>query len=132
MSAFVCSDLHINTLVTYAVKQRVSWAGMTETGQQIRRNAHEDPKFMAALLYRANVESVNHRYGDNRPEDDFVFAKVPSLPDPVRILKLCNCFDYQSCETDYWEVSEAYNAIQAIKEEAIRNLPGYNEAKWSI
>ncbi len=52
--------------------------------------------------------------------------------DPVQTLKACNCYDYQSCEARDWEESEAYAYIQALKEAAIRVLPGYDDAEWEI
>ena len=37
-----------------------------------------------------------------------------------------------SAETDNWKETEAYAIYDALKETAIRNLPGYEDARWEI
>jgi hypothetical protein len=48
----------------------------------------------------------------------------------VHILKMCACLAYQSCETDDWDKTKAYELLQMIKDAAIRKLPGYEDAPW--
>jgi hypothetical protein len=52
---------------------------------------------------------------------------------PVQILKLCDCYEYQACETgEAYYQSFAHAIIQAIRGKAWRRLPGYDEAEWTI
>jgi len=50
----------------------------------------------------------------------------------VQTLKAIACFDYQACETDDWQQSEAFAFCEALRDRAINKLPGYSEAKWGI
>jgi hypothetical protein len=45
---------------------------------------------------------------------------------------LCDCYAYQACETSDWHETEAYAIMQYLKQRAIRNLPGYDDAKGDI
>lgn len=151
MSAFVCSSDHINLLVSAGVGFEASylWEGR-------RHYIKPDPQAIAAKLYKANVESVNYRYGDNEPTDGFEYQPWGQDPErevfligghglqktyappilsnvtAVSILKQCDCFDYQACEVDGYESTEAAAIINGIREAAIRNLPGYDNAPWGI
>ncbi len=51
---------------------------------------------------------------------------------PVEIIKACDCYDYQSCETPDWKDTEAYAIMQMLRKRAIYSLPGYEEAAWEI
>ena len=52
--------------------------------------------------------------------------------DPVQVLKACDCYDYQSCETDDYPQSEAKRMIETIKTWAITTLPSYDKAEWAL
>ncbi len=56
---------------------------------------------------------------------------VPDLT-PVQVLKAVACLAYQSCETPDWTTTVACNILNEIKEFAIRKLPGYEGAAWTI
>ena len=49
---------------------------------------------------------------------------------PLHILHMCSCLEYQSCESPDWRETLAYRLILAIKDAAIRALPGYDDAPW--
>jgi len=95
---------------------------------------------LANLLAQANVESLKARY----PQDDVeahAFANEAAVYDAARIelmqpivmLKAVQCFEYQACEYEGWGESDAKLACSWIKSEAIRKLPGYDEAAgWDI
>ena len=126
MSAYVVSDLHINTLVSWAAKHNVTLYS------PVRISIQAEPERIAGLLYTANVESVNSRYSEDEMSDAFRFEGVRSLPEPVTIIKLCHCLDYQSNEvTDYDETIGAA-ILRAIEGAAIRALPEYDAAPWGI
>lgn len=133
MSAFMCSDLHINTLVAWAASFhniRVSyyWQGK-------HHYFRDAPDKVAAILATANRESVYERYRkevEGAPIPHHYKAPPLPLPDPVVILKLCECFDYQACEVDGYERTIAATIINAIRHRAIQALPGYEAAPWGI
>jgi hypothetical protein len=129
MSAFVCSKNHVSALAHYAATKQV-WTG---TGSA----KPEDFKSIYTILAAENVRSVCHRYQDDRAENYLGFVsgrgvKPHVVVDPVTIIKLADCLDYQSCETDDWKETTAYRILQGIRSAAIRSLPGYDAAPWGI
>ena len=48
----------------------------------------------------------------------------------VQVIKACNCLDYQSCEHDGWEASEAKSFLDSLISAACHRLPGYDAAEW--
>lgn len=130
MSAFIVSKLHVACIVRFA-------------GFQLRdcmpfgyREVADDWGAVAALLYAENVRSVNHRYPNHPPEEPVSFdpgevTRAPLLS-PVQCIKACDCLEYQSCEHPEWQDSVARKVLRNIRAEAIRRLPGYDEAPWGI
>lgn len=103
MSAFICSDKTTNALAQLAP---------AEFG---------DRQAIADLLRAENTRSVNYRYRDQEPPEPIAFessAEVPKLS-AVAIIKLCDHFDYQACETDDYDRSLAAKIVDAIRRAAI-------------
>lgn len=126
MSAYVVSDLHINTLVSWAVKNKVC------VYSPHRIAIAEEPARVAGILYTANVESVNDRYSADGVSIGLVFKPVAKLPDAMTIVKLCHCLAYQSNEVSEYENTIGAAIVNAIESYAIRALPGYDAAPWGI
>lgn len=129
MSAFLCSDLHINTLITFASNHGVTY------NHGSARRVKGDEQRAASLLQAQNARSVLYRYahrpGTHCPPDPIKFEPT-TLRAPIIVIKLCHCLDYQSCETPDWEQTEALALLVAIAGAAIRRVPGYDDAPWSI
>lgn len=124
MSAYLVSDRHINALVTYAADHEVWFQRAYCRGRE---------QALAALLYAANVESVNYRYNETDETLGFNYRRVDiTRLAAVDILKLCNGLEYQSCEHPGYDDSQARELLIAIKETAIRELPGYDDAPWGL
>lgn len=95
---------------------------------------------LANLLAQANVESLKARYPQDEVEAHefkneaavYNAARI-ELMQPLVMLKAVQCFEYQACEYEGWSASDAKLACSWLKAEAIRKLPGYDEAAgWSI
>jgi hypothetical protein len=130
MSAFIVSDYHINTLVSYGVMKSAQFWNAKERRWEYFNE--DTAQVMAALLYRANVCSVNRRYGERTRTTGFQYKRVNVLSiQPADIVKACDCLDYQSCETKTWENSRARKALQAIRESAIQALTAGSQA-WEL
>ena len=159
MSAFICGPEHFKALAIFAAERRPHSGDIRVNPRYIEGldpegiyallgldnlNPDELASLYADLLYRENIRSVLTRY----PQDDIESAPGPikkpahitvtgrdqcaanlRLP-PVSILKMCDCWEYQSCETDDWEQTPAYKLLNAIRRAAIRSLPGYEDAPW--
>ena len=130
MSAFMCSDRHLCALVAFASLHGVSyyWKGALQPVKGEEQRA-------ALILQAANARSVNYRYAHNTEaqcdDDPISYRAALPLP-PLHILKLCQSFDYQACEPDDYDESEAKAITRAIIGSAIHKLPGYTDAPWSI
>lgn len=129
MSAFNVNEYHISQLIKYGAHRGV---GMCYQGK-FDRKIEGNEQLLLGMLVKTNDDSVNHRYEEN----------VPSMPGEyipdynriltaVQVIKACECFDYQSCEIDNYESTDAAKTIDAIRKRAISALPGYNEAEWEI
>jgi hypothetical protein len=131
MSAFICDDYHISVLAVYAASGREQAYVYYDGKLYTPLDAHE----VAAILHAENVRSVNERYRKNeQPSFTFQPAAYRCMDQysPVEIIKACNCYNYQACETDDYSSTLAKCIIDAIVSKAIRRLPGYEAAEWGI
>jgi hypothetical protein len=142
MSAYVCSEAQFKALAIFAVLKthgslnvdpRYVDGAKDVSGQPV----HVIATRYAAILLAENVRSVRCRYADDVGDYDEIqitdsdILRRRAFP-AVVILKLCQNLNYQSCESDDWEKTNAYALLQDIKDAAIRLLPGYEEAPWGI
>ena len=128
MSAFVCTEKHVNTIVTWAGKfgVRVSHGNPSRTWHVAGQE-----QATANLLHDENVRSVNYRYNDEMPLEAREFLFTGDLT-PIEVIKLCQGLKYQSCEHPAWDDSLAHALLQQIISDATRLLPGYAAAPWEI
>jgi hypothetical protein len=151
MSAFVCDPEHIKQLSIFAIRRRHSTRNVEPyyvfTGEYAQLLAQKPENELstayADLLYQENIKSVSARYPGNtldtlpgpceKPEHLAVTVgdifNSPSIQ-PVAILKMCDCLEYQSCETSDYRESPAFTLLDRIRAAAIRQLPGYDDAPW--
>lgn len=105
---------------------------------------------VANILHAENIRSVSDRYEEpatyangmstdnlpglcERPERIAVTSREsfnPPVTNPVHILKMCDCLEYQSCETEDYRETLAYKILEAIRAAAVRRLAGYDAAPW--
>ncbi len=127
MSAFIISKEHIDCLVTYAVFKRLH-CRVNDRTQADLDNADE----IGQLLVNENYRSYNYLYNDeNINPYVYSFTKSPKYS-LIQIIKACNCYNYQSCETDDYYQSDAYYLVDNIIKSCIMDLPGYEESMWEI
>ena len=149
MSAYICDRDVFIYLVQAATSRELrknsgdfSWYHNSDWCR-LNQADMEGSAALANLLYLENILSVAGRYPDDKssrtlpgPTDaeqinaeDFELAHWIHF-DPVQVLQTLACLRYQSCEHDGWKDSEACAVLDAIKEDAIRVLPGYAAAEW--
>lgn len=144
MSAFVVSHMHINALLTFADNKRM----LNEIGYGVDRNKQFTWTDIGCILLAENERSVLYRYPDCVETDkpgtigeeaiDYRFKtwqQAFTLQHDklcVWIIKACDCYDYQACETDDYPQSIAHGIIERIRAKAIRSLLAYDEAPWGI
>lgn len=95
-------------------------------------------------MIRANQESVNTRYRENKSCDklelQFINATyefTPGIitgecPSIVGLIKLLDCWDYQSCEVDDWETNPLAIDVKRIQLSLYQKVVEveYNQAPW--
>ena len=149
MSAYIVDRDHVIYLVD-AARESGAYGSTFRwwTGERPNLDRHELPRFnderaaeVANMLWRENIKSVSHRYNDRTSATlpgshgreitarDFRGLRWMSF-DPVQVIKACQCLDYQSCEHDDWEQSEACAFLQALKASECHRLRGYDAAEW--
>jgi hypothetical protein len=122
MSAFIVPAYHVNALVSWAA-DRHGHRAVSYVFVGRRRDVRGAPARVASVLYAENVRSVNARYNEAERADGFRYKRVStSHLKPADIVNACNCLDYQSCETSDWRETEARAIVDAIRDEAVRDL----------
>lgn len=141
MSAYIVDHDHIDALLSYSIQQQVRYT-VPETNACVEitlNNATE----IGRILLDENERSVRHRYPGSDVDDlpgsigqdaaKYKFKRWPACGDAMAILKACEGFDYQACETDNFEQSLAAVITRSIRSYAIRRLPGYdNSPGWHM
>lgn len=153
MSAYICNPEHFGALGAFATLNGASlhrWTTRPAKGVSGPVARVKTAQRVATELAKENIRSVQHRYPDWATEGlpgpdlspaDIIeaaalyaahFVKHPLALPPVQILTLCRGLDYQSCETDDWYTTLAFNQLRAIEGKALRLLPGYDHSDWSF
>ena len=128
MSCHIETDKHISAIIGYACRANV------KAGWVPPKYAYEPGLEQEAvdLLYAANVRSFNARYSEDIPETGCVYPAFAPKLTPIEVIKACDGLAYQCDEWEGFEGSAAQRLIHDIRNHAIRNLPGYEDANWSI
>jgi hypothetical protein len=137
MSAFIVSKQHIDAIVSAATSK---WGQFSYYHDGSRRAF--DRNQAGAMLWEECRKSVAHRYpgdGDgNWPgPSGLTQAEIAGYryTEPVKVfplvasLALIDSYEYQACEHDEWDASEARSLCGAIRRALIRRLPGYDEVE---
>ena len=149
MSAFICGEDHFKVLAIFAASRRHGSLNVDPRYIKGLKADHEDTMtglatIYADILYQENVRSVRARYPQDKWDGlpgpiskpihivldpiDQTLAKF-RLP-PVAILKMCDCLEYQSCETEDYRQTVAFELLDRIRRAAIHCLAGYEDAPW--
>ena len=157
MSAYIVSREHIDALVTAAQSRAIGcanaspfrWWCSNGAGERFVKflQMHDQAGATAAgrMLWLENLKSVAARYPSDgsgqRPGPcdltdeemaSYEFKQLPGTPGPVIVLQAIKGLEYQSCEHDDWESSEAKAFLDALRDACIRVLPGMDAAPWEI
>lgn len=124
MSAFIVSDTHINSLVRYASRHKLSVYFNRQLGFPFgkeRLNVYDNEQAIAQILLDENVKSVNYRYRDNEVMS-ITYDRAAPILTAIEAIKAAQCLRYQSCEHSDYEDSIAFKLIEAIITDAILAL----------
>lgn len=125
MSAFQCSPLHTAIVALAPSFDGTCIPSVSEYEESFR------------MLWAENRVSLNYRYGceigeiPDAPPMRKVLDEIKKLK-MVDVLSLIDSYCYQSCESDGWLDSRAFDYANGAKSYVIRSLPGYDTALWTI
>ena len=85
-----------------------------------------DAYYMAPYLWEPYLETRTRLIAPGMPR------VIPPPAPTVVIAKQIANYEYQSCEHDSWESSEAHAFCRALAEGLLRSLPGWEKAPWGI
>lgn len=130
MSAYVVDVTYIHELVTAAMHMKVYGRYAQHRGHETVTD--ENATEFGRMLWAENFRSVSTRYRDPASNMEAVasykFRLV--LASPGHVAKHLACYEYQSCECDDWEDSNARRFCSGLAAELLKRLPGYAETQW--
>jgi hypothetical protein len=85
-----------------------------------------DAYYMGPYVWEPYMQSETRLIARGMPR-----VILPPAPTVVIAKQIAN-YEYQSCEHDCWESSEAHAFCRALAERLLRSLPGWEEAPWGI
>jgi hypothetical protein len=85
-----------------------------------------DAYYMGPYVWKPYMQSETRLISRGMPR------VIPAPARTVVIAKQIANYEYQSCEHDCWESSEAHAFCRALAENLLRSLPGWEEAPWGI
>ena len=129
MSAYIVSDNTISGMLLAAAREISERPYYYWNGQAIffKGNFTE----IGQKLVDENYRSINYRYSEKSKPHEYKPKHLAPLSS-IEIIKLCNCYSYQTCETDDWRQTEAWEIMHTLRSMATRALPGYEEARWGL
>ena len=143
MSAYMIDRNHVNYLVEAAMSYRLfgqNHSHLRWRGGELHAGDYDQATKVGQMLWDENLKSILARYPDcsldNLPGpigEDFVYkheSRPHAVFEPPQIIMSCRCCDYQSCEHEGWEASEAKAFIDALEAAAAQSVDGYDDAIW--
>ena len=132
MSAFRVHKLHIDVLVNAGMDPRIDVLSFWHDEVYFRMDG-DTPQRVGTALIELNNNSVNTLYHENCPPEPYTVETVhPDIITPINVLCLIAGLRYQSCEHPKWQTTFAASYLNALERAAIRALPGYTDAPWSL
>jgi len=138
MSAYIVGHAHIDALLTFATSKRYGRGVVYTANETLIEINCDNASEIGRILMTENERSVRHCYPNDAAGDlpgaigedsaNYEFIPFDERPTPVSVLKGCDCFDYQACETGDYGSSIACAIIEAIRKRAILCLPEYDDA----
>ena len=152
MSCYLVDRQHITYLIEAAEKFeayiKVPGENPRKSYEHVNKFTHQEKEALGQMLWDENVRSVEGRYPDTRTTREYpgtaeaaedvayyvhpqasVFSQEMDFT-PAQVFKSIACYDYQSCEHDGWESSDAYRFCHRLMEAVGGKQPGSSEAAW--
>lgn len=127
MSAYIMHEDEINTIVGYFLKPHnfnVHGTGAwLKIGDRYENLNAENAREVGKILFDENVRSVESRYNSNeKHEYRFRFIANASKRPVGNIAGALDCLEYQSCETDDYHQSNAWEIMGMLRKELLKEI----------
>lgn len=123
MSAWLCNEEHIYEIAFHYVRN---------CQQYVQPQNTKSVPQVVKILWKANNDSLAARYGDDVVSMNVLNDYKPMVNNIFHMAKLVDCYEYQSCEFDEWEESDAKKICTAVTESLLSNNPEYEAAPWGF
>lgn len=141
MSAFIMPEEELNTIVSYFIHARQTVHGegaWLKIGERYNYLNTETAPEVAKILMDENIRSVRYRYGEDEQmsyDSDYTFQYDPTAHKrPVgNIIGALDCLEYQSCETDDYHQSNAWDIMNGLRKHLLKVIAEKEETyTWGI
>lgn len=133
MSAWLVEREHIDVLMAYGLSDpanKLYWridGDQPFAAENVRELTYETATAIGAMLWQENVASLCFRYESDTAEMygqvfEYAYRDPHYVLSHREALQAVACLEYQSCEHDGWESSEAKRCLDAIQGRAISKL----------
>lgn len=139
MSAWIVSEKHVLTLAYFYHK---FYFNSIDTWEDTPEFYHPIIKSTARILWNENIKSVDYRYDEKNPRRSFTKNVLPETDLSYEgVVKVIDCWVYQSCEHPGFYRSKAYRMMLELKSHildyAIKNSitfdrENYENTGWGI
>jgi hypothetical protein len=114
MSSYIVDKEHIEQIVLYVYKLK----GIDSLNYYHNKERKEFNSMgnIAEELSKANCEGVNYRYKDNNNPYSFDDLSISNLKvkNPLQVIQLIRCLEYQSCDSPNYENSLANTILKTM------------------
>ena len=114
MSSYIVDKEHIEQIVLYVYKLKgIDSLNYYHKGKRIEFDSLGN---VAKELSTANCEGVNYRYEDNNNPYSFDDLSIGNLKvkNPLQVIQLIRCLEYQSCDSPNYENSIANTILKTM------------------
>jgi hypothetical protein len=125
MSAYIVTDDHINVVVSWFIDYRKDYQLWYEINGNYGYMGQAEAVDVAQVLYSENVKSVNSRYNEQSPDEQYQFTYLAHVKEAYGIGEIAgalDCLEYQSCETDGYHTSDAYKIITSMRKHLLKKV----------
>lgn len=123
MSAFIVDNDEINYIISYFIDptHAIDGGAWLKIGDHYEYLNASNSAEVAKILMDENIRSVNSRYRENTPST-YEFEYIPAARKrPVgNIIGALDCLEYQSCETDDYHQSNAWEIMQGLRKHLLK------------
>jgi hypothetical protein len=136
MSAWLCSEEHINLIANAALTSDRARTFTFLLDANLRSLEHRYPGRDFLDEWKRLAES--YRFRPEAPEAIAARAGIEPQALSTLLVKQCDCFDHQACESDDYQITRAARLVERVRRRAIKEGGGqdggklYDRLPWGL